>query len=790
MDGKIRFHIDQFSIQGGNWQQRPLHLGLLDAPQKLRRARGDFYYLIEPLRHSQIATLCPELAMAMSDAYYQIAGSITRGLRAALIAANELLFDRNLRADGEHRALAGLCGVVLRDNEVYIGQLGPALVSWTHEGALQRFPADSIWLRSDNPGAFDLTREPPAGQRRESEPNLYHLTLSPGDALILSTTALARLTSEGDVLQAAALAGNGSTRSSLEALANGRDLSALVIECGSEGDLRAAPIQPAPQERAEPPAAEARPAARTWRLPGAQPITPAESAPQSTQITKPAEQPAATPPTRPAALPWRAPEPPITRPAQPEPEGVEEDEDAAEPERAQPEPRQPMVDFEELKRSLSQGVGNLRQGAEDVLLRVLPDRVPERPATASRADVAPINTVTGKALVLVALAIPLLVLFMVIMMRVQYTRTRQDQFSALQTTAQARLDSALAATDVVLTRQGLYEAMTVTDEGLAIDPNDETLNSIRRRIVFKLNEIDKVESFYHLWQLVELPEESASPTDSSRIVVQGVNIYVLNRGSDRVYKYLLNDVGDALQSVARDPALVQKGQTIDGVQLGDMVDIAWIEAGGDRTLSTFVTLERAGTLLSYDPQQGVDALPVANADTWLKPVAIGGYYGNLYVLDPLLDRILKYIPIDNAYTSPPGDYLNPNLAADLTGAVDMAVDGNMYVLFADGQIKKFYQGDQLSFTLAGLPSAMRSPTTIFVSGPKKPDGLGYVYVTDTGNSRILQFDKNGTYVRQFKAKQGESQLDKLRAVYVDEDNKRMYIVSGRTLWLADLPPMK
>jgi hypothetical protein len=223
-----------------------------------------------------------------------------------------------------------------------------------------------------------------------------------------------------------------------------------------------------------------------------------------------------------------------------------------------------------------------------------------------------------------------------------------------------------------------------------------------------------------------------------------------------------------------------------GGQLGDMVDIAWVEAGGHRTLGTFMALERVGTLLAYDPQQGIDALPVADSDLWLNPQAIGGYFGNLYVLDPLLSRIFKYVPTDNVYTNPPSDYLSPQLDVDLTGAVDMTIDGNLYVLFADGGVLKFFDGVPEPFPMNGLPTPMRSPTTIFVSGPQDPEAEGYIYVTDTGNQRVLQFDKAGNYIRQFKAKSGELQMEQLRGIYVDEESKRMFILSGRLLWLADL----
>jgi len=85
---------------------------------------------------------------------------------------------------------------------------------------------------------------------------------------------------------------------------------------------------------------------------------------------------------------------------------------------------------------------------------------------------------------------------------------------------------------------------------------------------------------------------------------------------------------------------------------------------------------------------------------------------------------------------------------------------------------------------------MRSPTGLVVSGPQKPEGQGYVYVADAGNERVLQFDKSGKYIRQFQAVPGETQLRNLRGIYVDEEKGRLFLLSGRTLWLTELPKLQ
>ncbi|MFH1086476.1 MAG: hypothetical protein V1772_12035, partial [Chloroflexota bacterium] len=437
----------------------------------------------------------------------------------------------------------------------------------------------------------------------------------------------------------------------------------------------------------------------------------------------------------------------------------------------------------DLRDTLTDGAERLREGAEGLLQRVRP----ERDAVARRSYARELS-LSARALVAIALAIPLVTLVLVVLTRLQYERARDEQFRSLQTLAQARYDSATRMSDRALQREELYRALDKVSEGQKFSPTDETLDALERTILHKLDDVDVVARLYHYWKLLEFSDGATSFTDSSRIVIRDTDVFVLNRGSGRVYKLLLNEAGDALQSVGVDPVLVQKGELRSGVRLGDMVDICWLAAGDQRTISTFVVLERAGSLLAYDPQMGLDVLPMADSDRWLKPQAIGGYFGNLYVLDPLVGYIFKYVPTDNAYTNPPGYYINPQFDMDLTGAVDMAIDGNLYVLFADGRVSKFLNGEPRPFSLAGLPSPMVNPTTIFVSGEQKPEAEGWVYVTDTGNERIVQFDKNGIYVRQFRDRQGDDHLRGLRGVYVDEGRSRMFVLSDKTLWLTQLPP--
>lgn len=756
---KIALRANILCIQNGARLSQPANV-YIETASRQRESRGTLYVLLEPVNARLVPhALLTELTHTLTASYYGATGSLTRGLRGALLAANSALVEHNARLSEDQRVLIGINCVVVRGQDAYIGQIGPALLLLQHgtaqQGVLTRYPESSLWIRSASPTASDMTLEPPAGLRVEAEPSLSHVWLQPGDMLVMATTGLARTVPAASLAQAIGMPSLEAVSANLERVAGGNDISAIILQ--SPGPAQAdAPATP--EDDAHPASAEA------------------------------VAEEVVTPPRE--SSPRKAPA-------------------AAE--------------------AASAGRAGIRQRTEDWLMRVLPDSVPEAPpqaakrgrragqtrtratttrgAAPSTPSSAPIVDraartrsprpsvaqgesrlpVSGQALLLVALLIPIVVLVLVVLTRVRYEETRTSQFDTLKVAAQAAYSDAMSLPDVGQRREALANALGLAQDALSVHPDDQDLASLTRRIGHNLNDLDVVQPLFHFWKLTDLADGNTA--DAARIVLQESDLFVLNRGSDRVYHYRLNDVGDALQPIGSDSVLVQAGETRGGVQLGEMVDIAWLEAGGGRSVGTFVTLERGGTLLAYSPQLGIDTLPVADSATWLMPQAIGSFFGNLYVLDPLLGQILKYSPVDNAYANPPGDYLANELATDLTGAVDMAIDGNLYVLFADGRIVKFLQGEVRPFDMGSLPTAMRSPMSMFVSGEKKPDAPGYVYVADTGNDRIVQFDKEGTYVRQFRARAGEVQLTGVRGLYVDEARGRIFFVSGTTLWLADIPAL-
>ncbi len=197
------------------------------------RTRGRLYVLVEPLGdRSGWEGLCREIAQAVHDEYYESSGSVTAGLRRALERANSLLCDMNLAESRRAPRWAGLSAVVIKGNDVFIAQTGPALVYVIRSDVATRFPDDSPWLDMSPRQAMEEGYAAPIGLRRELSVDLFHTQLAVGDSIVLAESQVAEFLDGEEIAQTFRESDPESTLR-LQALFADRDLSLLVIRAGA-----------------------------------------------------------------------------------------------------------------------------------------------------------------------------------------------------------------------------------------------------------------------------------------------------------------------------------------------------------------------------------------------------------------------------------------------------------------------------------------------------------------------------------------------------------------------------
>jgi len=730
MSPKVGTIMGKLSLVAGARQERITNVAAVKPAHPIfRKRKKESLYIILDVTGDPVGRerIYGELIRIIGEEYFQARGSVTAKLRQAIGVANSFILQENLNALPHEQRAGGITCAVLREGNVYIAQAGPTAAYVSYQGKLTSFPESPVTELA----AEEAT---PLGFKRGMPIRFYRSKVGVGDVILLTSGSLAQQAGPDQIAQAVLGEDVDPALASLEKLAGEGDASAMLV--------RVAPVEEKPRAKRQ--AAVRRPVRpRVEEAPEERPARPrVEEAPE--------ERPAKP----------RVEEAPEERPARPR---VEE----------APEERPARPDWNSLERKVSSA---LRE-AGDFLRRLLPE--PEAPAPRERVAPPrqPRRPAEGRRnlWMSLAIAIPVIVVILVIVVYWRQTLARQAHFDELVAQAQQQMELA-GQVDEATARGHLLESLDHLAEAEELGPGNPQVSDLREQVDYILNKIDKVTKLDWIVPLWEYGEPGSDP--SRVIIANDIDIYVLDKSLDRVYKHLLDDTMQALQELDVDPVLLRKGDQRDPIVVGELVDMAWAEAEGGRLGSNLLVLESGGSLLEYDPEKGIKVLPVGGSDGWIQPQIAGSYKGDFYLLDSGLNQILRYEPdygdVSEGYFPTPGE-------VDLAGAVDMAVAGEIYVLYADGHILKLDDGQPVPFEITGLYEPLQNPTALFTSAEAES-----LYVADAGHKRIVQLTKEGTFLQQFKAGEGAA-FDQLKGLVALEKYNLLYFVSGSRLYVTNIP---
>ena len=390
------------------------------------------------------------------------------------------------------------------------------------------------------------------------------------------------------------------------------------------------------------------------------------------------------------------------------------------------------------------------------------------------------STIPWGLLRTIAIAIPLLVAIIVGISYLQKGRMREAEYQELLTSAQTKFEQAQSV-DVASAVGLMGEANTLLSQAEQIKADQSAITELRQKMAEEADRLGKVQRLYFLPQLRQYTDVG---TNLKSIIVQGVEVYVFDSGNGRVYHHRLDDLGEALLPDDESLLLVSQGQAVDEVPVSNLMGMTWMPAGGNRQTSDLLILSQMG-LLEYHPNWGITFSSLAAKEGLISPVAISSFFGNFYVLDPQANKLWRYLPTADGYSATPESYFPPDQAVDLTDAVDLAIDGAVYVLFQDGRIGKYLSGQPVEFNVSGLDLPFNNPVAIFTAPDEE---VQHIYVADAGNQRVVQLNKDGSFMRQFKPRAGEAvSFANLQNIYVDEIGARLYILDSNNLYVGNIP---
>jgi hypothetical protein len=87
-----------------------------------------------------------------------------------------------------------------------------------------------------------------------------------------------------------------------------------------------------------------------------------------------------------------------------------------------------------------------------------------------------------------------------------------------------------------------------------------------------------------------------------------------------------------------------------------------------------------------------------------------------------------------------------------------------------------------------MPQPLYSASALYLD---VEETVQYIYIADAIEGRIVQLDREGNFVRQFRSSTDiEASFGQLAGVFVDETAGKMFYTAANGLFVADLPVVR
>lgn len=728
----------RFNIVGGTVQEDgPYATAITD--RGVAESVVDLYLVLQPTRPDP-DQICAEVMRTVTRIFGRAQYSVTGNLLLALGKAHQHLREWNRASLTEHRLEIGVCCVAITGNEAYVALAGPSALFYRHNGRTARVEPNE-----------EQGREP-LGDGEVLLPSFHRLSLIRGDALLLLSGRGAQRTDPQQVGRCLALEPETGLPEVFRLARGEADCGAVLLSVLDE-------LAPEPDDGDD--GAEAEELER-FRARGPQPVA---TAADPGRIRFPVLD--GPPMDRPLDEPRVGGEKRL--PFSPFGRGPFRRIDAEHPDEGHGTLR--ILGSEKPRPPLS-GPRNVLSTPEEVIaaakavsqqsVRVRSTPPSFRNAFAGldgpRRSWRPylFGGIGAAALVLlVALGIPAL-----------SSAGGSQRFQSLLRSSQSELTSAQSQSDLSRRRELLNQALSNADEAKRLKPSDPQADSQLTRAQDALTVMDAVYTLPDVPQIADLSNAGLSPSSSVELAA-GDRLYVLDVASGKV-------LAAARDGTTPPDAVYEEGSDVDGVRAGKAHHIAWQPPANAGDPSTLLILDASRNLFGLS-RGNLRAIPLRGVDQWRSDTAMTFGNGGLYILDAKAATVWRYAPSDNGFASDPAPAVARTDIADASG---ISVVGGVFLTGQDSRIRRFLDGQESAFKLAGIDRPPAAPQP-----PLYDAASSSLYIADRGNSRVVVLEGDGRFKRQLV----HAKLAGLRGLAVDADNSRLIGVIGQSLVAISLP---
>lgn len=380
-----------------------------------------------------------------------------------------------------------------------------------------------------------------------------------------------------------------------------------------------------------------------------------------------------------------------------------------------------------------------------------------------------------------AIFVPVVVVVLVIILWLTGAGESEFEQCVSEATTAANVARNVSSSDVAGVLAGWNAVLSVVDRCNELRTGDAALASLSyegREIIDRLLQIER-----RPMQLIT----SFPNAGLTRVVLQGEDLYALDNANDLVYRIKIGDNGLSLVPGSQQPiSSMRRNASVAEFTIGDILDIAWAQDGGGLPQpNVLVALDANGVLIACPPRfletMSCGAQRLLNRDTWVEPVAIAFWQRRLYILDPGANQIWRYEPGSGAYTNAPTEYFVGSGRPDIRLAVDFGIDdaGQIYILFANGGVKKYLNSQEAPFGYAGFPDGQQITGAEAMFLNRNPIAQGLLIV-NRAQRTVYETTLGGTFIAAYRP-QDEAMFASLADAVVDEARRVVYAISGNAV---------
>jgi hypothetical protein len=341
---------------------------------------------------------------------------------------------------------------------------------------------------------------------------------------------------------------------------------------------------------------------------------------------------------------------------------------------------------------------------------------------------------------------------------------RSERLAQLIDSAQGQFAAAQQEQDPAQRRLLLEDTRRLANEALRIEQLNVTATQLQQQSSAMLDQMNAIFDLGPLTTLTTLGSELTGEVSILDATVHGGRAYLLDAGGGRIISVPLD--GGAPE------VIYEEGGQYGDAQAKAPAFFTW--QGADDT-GRLLVLDAERKLFEVRPGSSPAPLALRRSGTWSSVAGIATYDDNLYILDPAANQVHRYLPAAEGYDSEPESLLDGG--SDLQNAVGIAVDGDIYVVLANGTMRRFQSGTDVGFALGGIDAPVEAANDIEVVPASNE-----VYLADSGNKRIVVANRDGVFQRQLVS----TAFTDLRAIAIDATAQQVYVVISDKLLSAPL----